>query len=82
MVLEPIPNVIRNNTFGKKPMLFYGAVTEKDGKAVTTGGRNVTVVGIGQNIIQANKQAYEYIDTIKFTGSWYRKDIGNKFFEN
>ena len=82
MVLEPIPNVIRNNTFGKKPMLFYGAVTEKDGKAVTTGGRNVTVVGIGQNIIQANKQAYEYIDTIKFKGSWYRKDIGNKFFEN
>ena len=82
MVLEPIPNVIRNNTFGKKPMLFYGAVTERDGKAVTTGGRNVTVVGIGQNIIQANKQAYEYIDTIKFTGSWYRKDIGNKFFEN
>jgi len=82
MTLEPIPNVIRNNTFNKKPMLFYGAVVDIDGRAVTTGGRNVTVVGIGANIINANKQAYEYIDMVKFTGSWYRKDIGNKFFEN
>lgn len=81
-ILEPLPNIIRNNLFNNKPMVFYGAVTEKDGKAVTTGGRNVTIVGIGPNIIQANKQAYEYIDTVKFKGAWYRNDIGNKFFEN
>ena len=80
--LEPIPNVIRHNSFHKRPMLFFGAVEEQDGKLVTVGGRNVTVVGIGKNIIQANKQAYDYIDSIKFDGAWYRKDIGNKFFEN
>jgi len=55
---------------------------DDDGKAVTVGGRNVTVVGVGHNIIAANKQAYTYIDNVKFEDSWYRNDIGNKFFEN
>ena len=77
-----LPNTIRRNLLKSMPMIFYGAVTELDGKAITTGGRNVTVVGIGQNIIEANRHAYEYIDTVKFEGSWYRSDIGNKFFES
>lgn len=81
-VVEPLPNIIRNNLLSTMPMVFYGAVMEKGGKAVTTGGRNVTIVGIGKNIIQANKQAYEYIHNVRFEGAWYRSDIGNKFFEN
>ena len=44
-------------------------------------GRNVTIVGVGKNIIEANEQVYRYIDMVEFNGSWYRKDIGNKFFE-
>jgi phosphoribosylamine--glycine ligase len=80
--VKPLPNIIRNNLLKTKPMVFYGAVMEKEGRAVTTGGRNVTIVGIGQNIIQANKQAYEYIDTVQFEGAWYRNDIGNKFFQD
>lgn len=80
--VTPLPNLIRHNLLKSMPMVFYGAVMDKDGKAVTTGGRNVTIVGIGQNIIQANKQAYQYIDSIEFNGAWYRKDIGNKFFED
>ncbi|HLW21744.1 MAG TPA: phosphoribosylamine--glycine ligase [Sphaerochaetaceae bacterium] len=80
--VKPLPNLIRHNLLKSMPMVFYGAVMEKGGKAVTTGGRNVTVVGIGQNIIQANKQAYQYIDSVEFNGAWYRKDIGNKFFED
>ena len=80
--VKPLPNLIRNNLLKTKPMVFHGAVMEKDGKAITTGGRNVTIVGIGQNIIQANKMAYQYVDTVQFDGAWYRKDIGNKFFED
>ena len=81
-VVEPLPNIIRNNLLANMPMVFYGAVMEKDGKAVTTGGRNVTIVGIGKNIIEANKHAYAYIHNVRFDGAWYRSDIGNKFFEN
>lgn len=80
--VSPLPNTIRNNLLKTMPMVFYGAVMEQNGKAVTTGGRNVTVVGIGQNIIEANKQAYQYIDTVTFEGAWYRNDIGNRFFED
>ncbi len=81
-VVDPLPNIIRNNLLSTKPKVFYGAVMEKEGKTVTTGGRNVTIVGIGKNIIEANQQAYQYIDTINFKGAWYRHDIGNKFFES
>jgi phosphoribosylamine--glycine ligase len=81
-VVEPLPLIIRDNTFSPMPRVFYGAVFDKEGKQVTVGGRNVTIVGIADNIIEANKQAYDYIESVKFKGSWYRKDIGNKFFEN
>lgn len=81
-LLEPLPNIISRNMFANKPRVFYGAVREQEGNLVTTGGRNITLVGIGHNIIQANKQAYAYIDAIRFPGAWYRRDIGNKFFES
>ncbi|MGI6466171.1 MAG: phosphoribosylamine--glycine ligase [Sphaerochaetaceae bacterium] len=81
-VVEPLPNLIRNNLLSSMPRIFYGATVDKGGKAVTIGGRNVTVVGVGDNIIEANQQAYDFIDNVKFEGSWFRSDIGNKFFEN
>ena len=80
--VSPLPLTIRNNLIMNQPFIFYGAVDNKDGKAITTGGRNVTVVGIGKNIIEANKHAYHYIDLVEFDGSWHRSDIGNRFFEN
>ena len=81
-VLEAMPGYLEQNLFKDRPLVFFGAVAEKDGKAVTAGGRCVTVVGTGANITQANKQAYSVIDQIRFEGSWYRQDIGNRFFEN
>jgi phosphoribosylamine--glycine ligase len=80
--VEPLPLIVRNNLLLQKPFIFYGAVCEYEGKALTNGGRNVTVVGLGKNIIEANKQAYQYIDLVKFDGAWYRSDIGNRFFDN
>ena len=63
--------------------VFFGAVKrEANGEIYTTGGRAATIVGLGQNIIEANSKAYGAIDAIEFDGSWYREDIGNKFFEN
>ena len=80
--VSPLPLTVRNNLIMNQPFVFYGAVNKKDDKAITTGGRNVTVVGIGKNIIEANKQAYEYINLVEFEGAWHRRDIGNRFFEN
>ncbi|MFA6775898.1 MAG: phosphoribosylglycinamide synthetase C domain-containing protein, partial [Sphaerochaetaceae bacterium] len=49
---------------------------------VTTSGRCVTVVGVKENIVQSNKQAYQGAKLINFPGAWYRPDIGDRFFEN
>ena len=63
------------------PDVFIGAIQEQDGKAVTTGGRNITVVGKGANLQEANQRAYELIRKKAFKGLWYREDIGNAYFE-
>lgn len=80
--VKPIPEVYLNNILQGNPYIFCGAVKEKDGKIITSGGRNFTIVGVGESVVEANAKAYSLVDLIKFDGAWYRKDIGNKFFEN
>ena len=83
MKLAPIPPKFLGNCYDDGTYLFFGAVQRKeDGEIYTTGGRAATIVGVGQNIIQANSMAYKAIDTVTFDGAWHREDIGNKFFEN
>jgi len=80
--LEPMPAPLLYNSFEGAPRYFFGGVQEYEGKLVTTGGRCVTVVGIGYNIMNANKNAYKGVKQVSFEGAWYRQDIGNRFFEN
>lgn len=80
--LDPVPAAFLLNAFDGTPLYFFGRVNAKDGKLVTTGGRCVTVVGLGYNIMNANKNAYKGAKYINFPGSWYRSDIGDRFFEN
>ena len=80
--LEPIPAALMLNAFQGAPFYFFGGVNAMNGKLLTTGGRCVTVVGIGKNIMDANKNAYKGVKFISFPGSWYRPDIGDRFFEN
>ena len=42
----------------------------------TSGGRVLCVVGLGDSIKMAQKQAYEAVDQIHFNGAQYRCDIG------
>ncbi len=62
------------------PIVFCGAIQRKDGKAVTTGGRNLTIVGRGKSIAEANRAAYDLIERKAFRSLWYRDDIGNAYF--
>ncbi len=71
-----------SNAIDKGHLLFFGAVKATDEGIVTTGGRAATVVGIDKNTLLANSKAYSAIDMVNFDGSWYRSDIGVKFFEN
>jgi phosphoribosylamine-glycine ligase len=66
-----------------KPLVFCGAIgLNEEKEIITTGGRNLTIVGRGNNIEEANKKAYALILNKRFADLWYREDIGNSFFRN
>jgi phosphoribosylamine--glycine ligase len=55
---------------------FHAGTTIADGKLVTSGGRVLCVVGLGDSVKMAQKQAYEAVDKIHFNGAQFRRDIG------
>lgn len=57
------------------PVLQAGTSTDGDGRLVSSGGRVLTVVGIGDDLHAAREQAYAEISKIKLEGSFYRTDI-------
>ena len=67
----------------KKPFVFCGAIDrDSSGLPITTGGRNLTVVGFGKNLKEAGTMAYDLINGKKFENLWYREDIGEKYFQS
>jgi phosphoribosylamine--glycine ligase len=59
-------------------VVFHAGTALKDGKYVTNGGRVLGVTGIGANLDEAIKIAYESVKLINFKDMHYRKDIGIK----
>ena len=55
---------------------FHAGTALAEGKLVTSGGRVLCVVGLGDSIKMAQKQAYEGVEKIHFNGAQYRRDIG------
>ncbi|WP_426164464.1 phosphoribosylamine--glycine ligase [Pseudoduganella sp. R-34] len=53
-----------------------GTTDDTEGKLITSGGRVLCVVGLGDNVKMAQKQAYEAVDKIGFEGVQFRRDIG------
>ena len=65
----------------KTAYVFHASTTfDKENRVLTGGGRCFTVVGLGQNLLNANVRAYEAVARVQFEGGWYRGDIGKKFF--
>ena len=60
-------------------VLFHAASAYDENNIVTTGGRCFTVVGQGDNLIDAASISYSGVKDVSFDGAWYRSDIGNKF---
>jgi phosphoribosylamine--glycine ligase len=55
---------------------FHAGTTIVGGSLQTSGGRVLCVVGLGDSIRMAQKQAYETVEKIHFNGAQYRRDIG------
>lgn len=55
--------------------IAYAGVSEENGVLYSNGGRILVAVGVGKDIKEAHKKAYELVQNIDFDGSKFRKDI-------
>jgi len=55
---------------------FHAGTTLTGDKLTTSGGRVLCVVGLGDSVKVAQKQAYAAVDLIHFEGAQLRRDIG------
>lgn len=59
-------------------VVFHAGTALKDGKFVTNGGRVLGVTGIGKDLDEAIKIAYEGVKLVDFKDKHFRTDIGVK----
>jgi phosphoribosylamine---glycine ligase len=57
-------------------VLHAGTTRRDDGAVVSSGGRVLSVVGTGADLVAARAAAYAVLDSIKLPGSHFRTDIG------
>jgi phosphoribosylamine---glycine ligase len=61
---------------GSDVKVFHAGTAERDGKVVTSGGRVLCVCALGDSVRDAQQRAYSRIDSIRFAGMQFRRDIG------
>ncbi|MDT5276207.1 MAG: phosphoribosylamine---glycine ligase [Mycobacterium sp.] len=57
-------------------ILHAGTARRDDGAVVSSGGRVLSVVGTGPDLVAARSAAYDILDSIRLPGSHFRTDIG------
>jgi phosphoribosylamine--glycine ligase len=61
------------------PGKVFHAGTQLDGdRIVTSGGRVLCAVGLGERVADARRQAYALVDAIRIDGAHHRADIGHR----
>jgi len=65
----------------KDVFVFHAGTKRVEEKFLTAGGRVLNVVGLGTSLREAQEITYKALENIKFEGSHYRRDIGNKAFK-
>ena len=58
-------------------VLHAGTATAPDGSVVSSGGRVLSIVGLGADLADARDRAYEAVELITLEGSHYRSDIAH-----
>lgn len=73
---EVISNIPPENESCK--VFHAGTAQDQQGNIVSNGGRVLCAVALGNDIKQAQQNAYQLIEEIDWDGSYYRTDIGFK----
>jgi phosphoribosylamine--glycine ligase len=58
--------------------VFHAGTALRDDEVVTSGGRVLCVVGLGDSVSSAGQEAYDCVDAIDWDGAYYRRDIGHR----
>ena len=58
--------------------LFHAGTSFNNDKVLTSGGRVFCATALGNNLKEAQQNAYNLVDKVNFEGAFFRKDIGNK----
>lgn len=61
-----------------KDVFVFHAGTKLNDTLATSGGRVLSIVGLGDDIKEAQGKAYDAIEKVDFEGMHYRKDIASK----
>jgi phosphoribosylamine--glycine ligase len=56
--------------------IFHGGTRAESGKVLTSGGRVLCAVGLGESVSAAQSQAYRLVDAVSWPGMQCRRDIG------
>ena len=66
--ISKIPNIADTK-------IFHAGTTQSGDALLSSGGRVMTITGIGSDLTQARDRAYRAISQIELSGSFYRSDI-------
>lgn len=58
--------------------VFHAGTRVDSGRVLTSGGRVLCAVGLGDDLRAARAQAYALVDCIRFPGVSFRRDIGHR----
>ena len=58
--------------------LFHAGTIFDNDKVLTSGGRVFCATALGNNLKEAQQNAYNLVSKVNFEGAFFRKDIGNK----
>ena len=58
--------------------IFHAGTSIDDNEVVTTGGRVLCVVGLGESVATARDTAYATVESIDWDDVYYRRDIGHR----
>lgn len=59
-----------------KSKIFFAGAKKEDGVLKTSGGRVLSVIGMGKDASEAREHAYSNLKCVTFDGAYCRKDIG------
>ena len=61
--------------------VFHAGTRQDGGKTLTSGGRVLCAVGLGEKVEVAQQAAYALVDSISWSGVQFRRDIGYRAIE-